>query len=188
MSLILTLNESGTPLHWSTWQDAAILKAKGLVAWELGEYDWTKFGGVSRMTGQRSSMKLSSIMAIRGNHHPKHTIPTLSNPNLFRRDRSTCAYCGRTFRSELLTNDHITPRSRGGSHSWNNCITSCKRCNNRKDSHLLEEIGMELLFIPYVPNFNEGLILRNRLILADQLDFIKVQLPSHSRMHKLEVQ
>lgn len=184
-ALVLMLNEQGTPIQWATWQDAVTYKAKDLIAWEIGDVDWTKFGGNNRLTGEQSSITFSSIMAIRGKHHPKHVIPMLTNENLFGRDRFTCAYCARTLESRNLTNDHIVPRSRGGMHSWTNCVTCCKRCNNHKDCLLLNEIKMELTYIPYIPSREEGLILRNRNILADQHDFLKKMLPSHSRLLSL---
>lgn len=185
MALVLTLNEHGIPHQWSTWQEAVIYKAKDLVVWEMGTVDWTKYGGENRLTGKTSSITFSSIIAVRGTHYSKRTTPTLNNPNLFGRDLHTCAYCGSEFHSSQLTNDHIIPRSRGGAHSWTNCVTACKRCNNRKDDKLLDEAGMELLYVPYIPSREEALILKNRSILADQMEFLKQMLPAHSRLHKL---
>ena len=180
--LTLVLNEHGVPHHWATWQDAVIYKTKDLVVWEMGSNDWTKFGGTSRMTGERSSVSFSSIIAVRGTFHPKREIPVLSNQNLFGRDLHLCAYCGRKYKSDMLTNDHIIPRSRGGKHTWMNCVTACKRCNNYKDNRLLDELHMDLLYVPYVPNREEELILRNRNILADQMEFLQAMLPTHSRL------
>lgn len=188
MALVLTLNEHGTPTHWSTWQDAVLYKTKDQVVWETGEIDWTKYGGENKLTGATSSVTFSSIMAVRGGHHPVRVIPTLNNENLFGRDIHICAYCGKEFHSQLLTNDHIIPRSRGGKHNWMNCVTACKRCNNRKDDRLLSECGMELLYVPYIPTREEAMILRNRNILADQMEFLRAQLPAHSRLLNMSVQ
>lgn len=185
MALVLTLNEHGMPTHWSTWQDAVTYKAKGLVVWEMGEHDWTKVGGENRITGETSTITFSSIIAVRGSHYPKRDVPSLTNDNLFGRDLHICAYCGGEFEHRHLTNDHVVPRSRGGAHSWTNCVTACKRCNNKKDDSLLEEVGMKLLYVPYVPSREEALILRNRNILADQMEFLKGSLPAHSRLRLL---
>ena len=180
--LVLTLNEHGIPLRWSTWQDSIRYKCLDLVVWEMGEVEYQKFGGKSRMTGEISTVKYSSIIAVRGQHIPKRTTPVLNNNNLFGRDRNICGYCGRTFRSEHLTNDHIVPRSKGGAHHWMNCVTACKRCNNYKDDSLLEECGLELLYAPYIPSREEALILRNRNILTDQMEYLSKMLPDHSRL------
>ena len=40
---------------------------------------------------------------------------------LMHRDRFRCAYCG----SKADTVDHVVPRSRGGEHSWENCVAAC---------------------------------------------------------------
>lgn len=183
-ALVLTLNEHGIPQQWATWQEAVIYKAKELVVWEMGDLAWTKYGGRNRITGLTSSITFSSIMAVKGSHLPKRQIPVLNNGNLFRRDLNICAYCGGEFEFRMLTNDHIVPRSRGGSHTWTNCVTACKRCNNRKDDKMLSDSHMELLYIPYTPTPEESLILRNRNILADQMEFLKPMLPAHSRLRK----
>ena len=48
----------------------------------------------------------------------------LTRGALMRRDNYQCAYCGR--RAETI--DHVLPRSRGGAHTWENCVASCMRC------------------------------------------------------------
>ena len=48
---------------------------------------------------------------------------------------------------------------------------------------LLEECGMELMALPYVPNFAEYLALTNSgRILGDQMDFLKKSFSSNSRL------
>ena len=46
--------------------------------------------------------------------------------------------------------------------------------------------GMALLYTPYVPNKAEFLILSNRNILADQMDFLLQHLPQQSRARELD--
>jgi 5-methylcytosine-specific restriction endonuclease McrA len=43
-----------------------------------------------------------------------------------------CAYCGKKFPFKDLTQDHITPLAKGGSHTLSNIIPACKSCNSRK--------------------------------------------------------
>ena len=45
-----------------------------------------------------------------------------------------------------------------------------------------EEAGLELLYAPYVPNKAEYLILTNRRIYADQMEFLRQHLAAHSRL------
>lgn len=58
---------------------------------------------------------------------------------VFKRDRFTCAYCGRTPPEVLLQADHVVPRAAGGSDEIHNLITSCQTCNQGKAARLLEE-------------------------------------------------
>ena len=59
---------------------------------------------------------------------------------LMHRDRFRCAYCG----GKAETIDHVVPRSRGGEHTWENCVACCADCNHRKADRLLAEIGWTL--------------------------------------------
>ena len=45
-----------------------------------------------------------------------------------------CAYCGRTM--QRLTQDHITPLSKGGSHTYSNVVPACQSCNSHKHTGL----------------------------------------------------
>ncbi len=180
--LILALNSGGQPHSWMTWQDAITLKYKGMVSWEHGDRDFLFRGGRSRMTGEQSQIEIASIIAIKSKFKFKTRPVSLTNKNLFRRDLSICGYCGKTFTESKLTKDHIVPVSKGGLTTWTNCVTACASCNSRKEDKSLDQAGMELIYVPYVPDRAEGLILQNRSILADQMDFLKDFLPKHSRM------
>ena len=46
-----------------------------------------------------------------------------------------------------------------------------------------EQARMPLLYAPYVPSLWEDFILRNRRILADQMEFLMAHLPKTSRLH-----
>ena len=47
---------------------------------------------------------------------------------------------------------------------------------------LEKEAGIELLYAPYVPNKAEYLILTNRRILSDQMEFLRQHVAAHSRL------
>ena len=181
---ILTLDSAGQPHHWISWQESVVLKVKGLILWDFGDEDFLFRGGVNRITGQRTRVEVASIISLKSKFIYKPGIPTLSSSNLFRRDLNICAYCGVRFSEKQLTRDHIIPVSHGGATSWTNLVTACTRCNNRKDSRTPEQADMPLLYVPYVPNKSEALILANRNILADQADFLLNLVPKHSRLHR----
>lgn len=58
---------------------------------------------------------------------------------VFKRDRFTCSYCGRTPPEILLEIDHIVPRAAGGTDDISNLTTACATCNRGKSARLLEE-------------------------------------------------
>ena len=49
--------------------------------------------------------------------------------------------------------------------------------------HGSDQARMPLLYAPYVPSLWEDFILRNRRILADQMEFLMAHLPKTSRLH-----
>lgn len=173
---ILRLDVTGKPVRWIPWQEAACLYARDMVAWIAGDHTFSLHGGCSRLTGLQTVMQINSIIAVRGEYQRHYeVIPPLNNRELFRRDRQMCLYCGRDFDDLDLTRDHVIPISRGGRDRWSNVATACKRCNAHKGGKTPEEASMPLLAVPYVPNLAEYLVLRNRRILADQMEFLKTQ-------------
>jgi 5-methylcytosine-specific restriction endonuclease McrA len=99
----------------------------------------------------------SVIRLVRYVHVPHRFRRQVTNTFLFARDEYTCQYCGR-HKSELkgrqfLTRDHVLPVSRGGGNSWENVVTSCSGCNNRKGGRLPAEAGLRLRCKPGEPNY-----------------------------------
>ncbi len=185
--LVLALDIAGNPMRWLTYQDACYYYAKELIAWSQGEFDYTIYGGHRQLDGERSSLTLNTIIAVKGEMSTKararsHAVP-LSNRTLFRRDRHICAYCGHDFVPNRLTRDHVIPSSQGGKNLWTNVVTACSSCNKNKDNQTPEEAGMHLLYVPYAPNRNEYLILQNRNILADQMELLLKGVPIHRRLY-----
>ncbi len=99
---------------------------------------------VSQKIPQPSVIKLSNYIKI-----PFKNIE-LSRKNILRRDDHRCQYCGK--KSVELTIDHIIPKSRGGVDTWENLVTACVKCNNRKGNRTPDEANMQLLTKPRKPN------------------------------------
>ena len=76
----------------------------------------------------------------------RHEAP-LTRRAVFARDDWTCQYCGAA--AENL--DHVIPRSRGGTHTWDNVVAACRRCNSRKENRLIEDAGLRLARRPTAP-------------------------------------
>ena len=181
---VLALDISGIPRQWISHDDAIAYWATDSVAWSMGEVIAKYHGGVQN-DGTHSYLETPSIIAIKGRaFNPyKHSTVALTNRTLFGRDRHVCAYCGGHFPNyNSLSRDHIMPRSRGGENTWMNVVTSCKECNAKKGAKTLKEAHLELLYVPYEPNHYENMILQQRTILADQMDYLLAGVPKHSRI------
>lgn len=180
---ILIVDSQGQPVRWALMQRAARYYASGKVVTELGDNLFGMAGGTQERTGLRSEFITSSIVMIRGKHRIPfgHAHVGLTKHRLFVRDRHVCAYCGSHFVELDLTVEHILPVSRGGRHDWTNVVTACRSCNTRKGNRRPEEAHMPLLYVPYAVCRNEGFILSNRRILADQMTFLQASLPRYSR-------
>lgn len=92
-------------------------------------------------------------------HVPRRFRRQVTNTFLFARDNYRCQYCNR-HRSELrarefLTRDHVIPLSSGGDNTWQNVVTACSVCNNRKANHLPDQCGMFPHRTPTEPNHVE---------------------------------
>jgi 5-methylcytosine-specific restriction endonuclease McrA len=180
---VLSLDAGGRILDWMHWQDAVCLYVRGAVAWTMGEPCLTVHGGMCRKTGEQSQIVLHPIVAARSHAHPRalDPSPALTNTALFARDASLCLYCGKEFGRHSLTRDHVVPISRGGRDTWENVVSACFHCNSRKGGRTPQQAGMPLLAVPFRPSWVEHLILSNRHILADQMEFLKHHLPKRSR-------
>lgn len=91
---------------------------------------------------------------------PHRSVPP-TRAAILLRDAYTCQYCGATLGRDELTVDHVAPRSRGGQHVWVNLVAACKRCNQRKGSHLPEEVAMRLIRKPFEPSYMALVLLSN---------------------------
>jgi hypothetical protein len=182
---ILALDVAGTPVRWIDCEAAASYYASGKVRWELGTERMVLHGGINRMLNRLSTLEIAAIIAIDG---PRFKFRgdgnriALTRTMLFARDRHVCAYCGHRFGAASLEMEHVTPSSRGGGTIWQNVVSACRACNQRKGNRTPEAAGMPLIYVPYVPNRHEAFILANRRILADQMTFLLAGVPRHSRL------
>ena len=78
---------------------------------------------------------------------PHHRRTSLSRRAVFARDDHRCQYCG----DHADSIDHVLPRSRGGTHEWENVAAACRPCNLRKRDRTPEEASMRLARIPRPP-------------------------------------
>jgi len=185
---VLRTDISGMPLEWIDYRDAVRLYHTDQVAYACGTLLYTVMGGTSALSGLRSVIDVSSIIATQGNTHilgrvREDYIPPLNNQTLFKRDAYMCLYCGGRFLSGNLSRDHVTPLSQGGADVWNNVVTACRRCNNHKAGWTPEQAGMQLLAVPFSPTYAEYIYLKGRRVLADQMEYLLAHFPRKSPLH-----
>lgn len=182
---VLKLSAQGLPQSWISLEQAVIHYAAEEVRWEVGQTVATFRGGHNARTGEQSIITVNSIIGTKGvpGINPFDLRPGLTNAKLFARDRNLCAYCGNVFAEADLTREHIIPFAQNGRDGWMNVVTACRACNHRKSDRTPEQAHMPLLYTPYVPTLWEDFILRNRRILADQMEFLMAHLPKSSRLY-----
>ena len=182
---VLKLSAQGVPQSWISLEQAVTHYAAEEVRWEVGAEIAVFRGGYNAVTGRQSVITVSSIIGTKGvpNINPFNLRPGLTNSKVFARDRNVCAYCGGKFHEEDLTREHIIPFAQNGRDQWMNVVTACRACNHRKGNRTPEQSNMPLLYAPYVPSLWEDFILRNRRILADQMEFLMAHLPKSSRLY-----
>lgn len=175
------------PLEWVDYREAVRLYHTEQVAYACGSYIYSLHGGFNARSGLRSIIDVSSIIATQGSGYGAGRMqgytPPLNNHTLFKRDAWLCLYCGEHFLASQLSRDHVTPLSQGGTDSWNNVVSACRRCNNHKAGHTPEQSGMQLLAVPFTPTYPEYIYLKGRRVLADQMEYLLAHFPRTSPLH-----
>lgn len=145
----VVLNADYTYLNTVTWQRAIklLVKEKAKVLKEADQ----------QITNcdNTYSFKIPLVLRLIEMVHTvyRNKVP-FSKKNIFIRDNYSCVYCGVR---EKLSIDHVIPCSRGGKTNFENCVTSCVKCNLTKGNKLPEEVGMRLKRQPHEPTIMEFL-------------------------------
>jgi len=137
---VLVLNASYEPINICAARRALVLVLKGVAAAEEVTSHY--------IHSTRRALRLPSVIRLLEYRRIPHQTRALSRKNILMRDRYTCQYCHRTLPSSDLTLDHVIPRSRAGETAWENLVTCCHPCNNRKGSRTPDEAGMRLARLP----------------------------------------
>lgn len=74
-----------------------------------------------------------------------------SRVNVMTRDHFCCQYCGAKHTMKDLNYDHVVPRKLGGRTVWENIVTSCYPCNDKKAGRTPQQAGMKLIKQPVRP-------------------------------------
>src|ERR1700752_1103738 len=128
---VLVLNASYEPINVCAARRALVLVLKGVAMME---------GANGHLLhAARVTMRVPSVIRLLEYRRIPHQTRALSRKNILLRDRNTCQYCGKALASSELTLDHVVPRSRGGSSTWENLVACCHACNRHKGNQFPPE-------------------------------------------------
>jgi 5-methylcytosine-specific restriction endonuclease McrA len=141
---VLVLNASYEPINVCTVRRAAVLVLKQR-AEVLEHSEWALHAENLTMPRPVVIRLISYVRIPRDAHSRK-----ITRRAIFARDGWACQYCGNE--RGTLTIDHVIPRSKGGSSSWDNIVTCCAPCNRRKGDRLPRQANMHPRHAPRPPS------------------------------------
>jgi 5-methylcytosine-specific restriction endonuclease McrA len=159
---VLVLNRVYQPVHITSVRRAFALLYQGVakaIDEEFKLFDFESWAALSAAAHQETvgtvdrRIRVPRVIVLLAYERLPKARVRFSRFNIYARDDSTCQYCGVRHRRAELNLDHVIPRSRGGSTSWENVVCSCISCNLRKGGRTPEEAGMRLLRAPARPRW-----------------------------------
>ncbi len=148
----LALNMAGIPMDIVSWKKAVTLWALGRAV-VLAEYE------DKIIRSPRFSMRIPAVVqCLDVKSIPKNFVTSLplTRRNLYLRDNGRCVYCGQKISLASFTIDHVIPRSKGGTTEWNNLVTACMACNNKKGNKRWKRGEIFMTHQPFVPRLTKA--------------------------------
>lgn len=168
---VLVLNKGWTPIKLITVKAALCILTKSedngepkakIIDHAQGyrEFTWKDWSDLQSESmdeiirgGSRSYKMFRTIKLLNYSKFPNHA-SKFNRAGIYKRDGNRCQYCGKgTPQISLseLSLDHVTPRSKGGLTTWENCVIACTNCNRKKANRSLHESGMAFFNKGYKP-------------------------------------
>jgi 5-methylcytosine-specific restriction endonuclease McrA len=182
MGHALVLNASFEPLHIVTWQRAIQLLFQGKV--EVVEESEQEVRTVRFTIKVPAVLRLLTYVPIA----KKREIVRFSRINIFIRDSNACQYCGNRFTKAHLTLDHVIPIVQGGNKCWQNIVTACKPCNQRKGGRTPIQASMKLIRKPKQPHWLPAANLQLGITRTPERWKIYLKLERRKSGHPLEIE
>ena len=164
----LILNQDYSPLSVIGWKRAICLEiiGKEIIGEGVRVIEWYADDAIKSSGGVW--VKVPAV-AVSNRFVKKKRKIRIKKKNLLIRDNHSCQYCGVSLDNRSATIDHIVPKSKfvskKESHTWDNTVISCSRCNAKKRDRTPKEAGMKLLSVPKKPDlvyfFSKQLASRN---------------------------
>ena len=132
----------------ATYEPLCVVSARRAVVLVLAEKADVLHDSDEDMRSERLALKVPSVIRLRYFVKvPFRRRSALNRRAVFARDGGRCQYCGAAAESI----DHVVPRAKGGTHTWENVVAACRPCNTAKRDRLLSETSMVLRRRPSVP-------------------------------------
>ncbi len=160
---VLVLNRLYQPIHVTSVRRAFALLYQGIARAIDHEYRLFDFASWAALSAEAHGdsvgtpgrrLRIPRVIVLVACERLPHARIRFSRFNVYARDQNRCQYCGRQFGRSDLNLDHVVPRSRGGTTTWENVVCSCVTCNLRKGGRTPEEAGMRLLARPARPRWS----------------------------------
>lgn len=134
----------------ATYEPLSIVTARRAVVLVLRQKADVVEGSEVAWFAERDVFEVPSVVRLRSFVKVPYMrrVPLTRNA-VFARDSHRCQYC--LGAAESL--DHVIPKARGGTHTWENVVACCRRCNIRKGSRLPAEVGFKLARTPVAPSY-----------------------------------
>lgn len=145
MSRTLVLDQGYLPHRIVGWKRAVTMLFEGKVE-VIEEYE-------EDIRSISISIKMPAVVRLLGAIRGRKKAIKFSRINVMTRDKYRCQYCGEKLSMNKLNYDHVVPRSRGGRTVWENIVTACYPCNEKKGDRTPAEAGMRLLKKPVKPTY-----------------------------------
>jgi 5-methylcytosine-specific restriction endonuclease McrA len=143
MDRTLVLDQGYQPLNIVSWKRAVTMLFEGKVE-VIEEYD-------EDIRSVSITIKMPAVVRLLRALRWRRKGVKFSRINVMTRDGFRCQYCNRTLPVSDLNYDHVVPRSQGGKTAWENIVTACYTCNERKGNRTPEQAGMKLCRPPQKP-------------------------------------
>ena len=164
MDNVIVLNADYQYLTSISWKKAIALYYKGKA--EIVKYTDKILSNFDKSVQLNLPIVIKLIKFVKVKYN---VVAPYSKYNVFIRDDFTCQYCNT--KPDLLTIDHVLPKSKGGTTIYTNVVSSCKSCNLKKGDRTLKECNLSLNIKPYEPTVYE--IITKKLKHKGTLDVLK---------------
>ena len=176
------LNASFEPLHIVTWQRALQLLFQGKV--EVVEESEHEVRTVRFTIKVPAVLRLLTYVPL----SRKKEIVRFSRINIFLRDQCNCQYCGVRFSKSHLTLDHVIPIVQGGKKCWENIVTACKPCNQKKGGRTPVQASMHLVRKPKQPAWLPAANLQMGIVRTPERWKIYLKLEKHKSSYSTQIE